>query len=105
MDSNWIIVTFAPKFQLQMGIKEKLRNRFLKMPSDFTFDEMQRLLEGFGYEKSNKGKTSGSRLIFKNGAKRPIMLHKPHPGNIVKEYAMKQVLEDLKEAGFIKEED
>ena len=88
-----------------MGTKEKLRNRFLKMPSDFTFDEMQRLLEGFGYEKSNKGKTSGSRLIFKNGAKLPIMLHKPHPGNIVKEYAMKQVLEDLKEAGFIKEED
>jgi hypothetical protein len=84
-----------------MGTKEKLRDRFLKMPSDFTFDEMQRLLEGFGYEKSNKGKTSGSRLIFKNGAKRPIMLHKPHPGNIVKEYAMKQVLEDLKDAGFI----
>ena len=105
MDSNWIIVTFAPKFQLQMGIKEKLRNRFLKMPSDFTFDEMQRLLEGYGYEKNNKGKTSGSRLIFKNGAKRPIMLHKPHPGNIVKEYAMKQVLDDLKEAGYIKEED
>ena len=85
-----------------MGTKEKLRNRFLKMPSDFTFDEMQRLL---GYEKSNKGKTSGSRLIFKNGNKRPIMLHKPHPGNIVKEYAMKQVFDDLKEAGFIKEED
>lgn len=84
-----------------MGTKEKLRDRFLKMPSDFTFDEMQRLLEGFGYEKSNKGKTSGSRIIFKNGAKRPIMLHKPHPGNIVKEYAMKQVLEDLKDAGFI----
>lgn len=85
-----------------MGTKEKLRDRFLKMPSDFTFDEMQRLLEGYGYEKSNKGKTSGSRLIFKNGAKRPIMLHKPHPGNIVKEYALKQVLEDLKEAGLIK---
>ena len=88
-----------------MGTKEKLRNRYLKMPSDFTFDEMQRLLEGYGYEKSNKGKTSGSRLIFKNGNKRPIMLHKPHPGNIVKEYAMKQVFDDLKEAGFIKEED
>ena len=88
-----------------MGTKEKLRNRFLKMPLDFTFDEMQRLLEGYGYEKSNKGNTSGSRLIFKNGNKRPIMLHKPHPGNIVKDYAMKQVFEDLKEAGFIKEED
>jgi hypothetical protein len=85
-----------------MGTKEKLRERFLKMPSDFTFDEMQHLLEGYGYERYNKGKTSGSRLIFKNGDKRPIMLHKPHPGNIVKEYAMKQVMEDLREAGFIK---
>ena len=85
-----------------MGTKDKLRERFLKMPSDFTFDELQRLLEGYGYERGNKGRTSGSRLIFKNGDKRPIMLHKPHPGNIVKEYALKQVLEDLREAGFIK---
>ena len=44
-----------------MGTKEKLRERFLKMPSDFTFEEMQRLLEGYGYEKGNKGRTSGSR--------------------------------------------
>ena len=34
-----------------MGTKEKLRERFLKMPSDFTFDEMQWLLEGYGYER------------------------------------------------------
>ena len=87
---------------INMGTREKLRERFLKLPSDFTFEEMQRLLEGFGYERSNKGRTSGSRLIFKNGDKRPIMLHKPHPGNIVKEYAMKQVLEELREAGYIK---
>ena len=85
-----------------MGTKEKLHERFLKLPSDFTFDEMQRLLEGYGYQKSDKGRTSGSRVIFKNGDKRPIMLHKPHPGNIVKDYAMKQVYADLKEAGFIK---
>ena len=85
-----------------MGTKEKLRERFLKMPSDFTFEEIQRLLEGYGYEKSNKGRTSGSRIIFKNSDKRPIMLHKPHPGNIVKGYAMKQVYEELKEAGLIK---
>lgn len=85
-----------------MGTKEKLRERFLKMPSDFTFEEMQRLLEGYGYEKINKGRTSGSRIIFKNGDKRPIMLHKPHPGNLVKGHAMKQVLDELREAGLIK---
>jgi len=85
-----------------MGRKEKLRERFKKMPTDFTFDEMLALLEGYGYEKVEKGRTSGSRVIFKNGDKRPIMLHKPHPGNMVKGYAMKQVYDDLKEAGFIK---
>ena len=85
-----------------MGRKEKLRERFKKMPTDFTFDEMLALLEGYGYEKGEKGRTSGSRVIFKNGDKRPIMLHKPHPGNMVKGYAMKQVYDDLKEAGFIK---
>ena len=85
-----------------MGTIEKRRERFMRMPSDFTFDELQRLLEGYGYEKSDKGRTSGSRIIFKNGNKRPIMLHKPHPGNIVKGYAMKQVYNDLKEAGLIK---
>ncbi len=74
----------------------------MRIPSDFTFDEVQRLLEGYGYEHSNKGKTSGSRIIFKNKDKRPIMLHKPHPGNIVKVYALKQILEELKIAGYIK---
>lgn len=84
-----------------MGTKEKLRERFMKMPSDFTFDEMQQLLTGYGYVLGNKGHTSGSRIIFKNGNKRPIMLHKPHPGNIVKRYAMIQVFDELKNAGFI----
>lgn len=87
-----------------MSTKEKLRKRFLSMPSDFTFDEMQQLLSNFGYERSDKGRTSGSRVIFKNSDKRPIMLHKPHPGNIVKNYAMRQVLNELIEAGFIGKE-
>jgi hypothetical protein len=85
-----------------MSSKEKLIERFKVLPSDFTFDEMERLLRVFGYVKSNKGKTSGSRVIYKNEDKRPIMLHKPHPGNIIKAYAMKQVYDDLKEARFLK---
>ena len=39
-----------------MSTKDKLRERFLKMPSDFTFDEMQQLLAGYGYEKGNISK-------------------------------------------------
>lgn len=85
-----------------MGTKDKLIERFKRLPSDFTFDEMERLLAIFGYEKSDKGRTSGSRVIFKNRDGRPIMLHKPHPGNIVKRYAMKQILDDLIESGLLK---
>lgn len=30
------------------------------------------------------------------------MIHKPHDGNVIKEYAMRQVYNDLKETGFLK---
>lgn len=70
-----------------MGTREKLIERFKALPSDFTFDELERLLLGFGYERSNKGRTSGSRVVFKDSEGHPIMLHKPHPGNIIKAYA------------------
>lgn len=85
-----------------MGTKEKLIERFCLLPSDFTFEELERLLKIFGYEKQNKGKTSGSRVIFKDQVGHPIMLHKPHPGNIIKNYALKQVFEELKDKGYIK---
>lgn len=87
-----------------MGTDEKLIRRFLKQPKDFTFDEMERLLALFGYLPCNKGRTSGSRIIFKNGSGRPIMLHKPHPDRTVKSYAMKQVLEYLEETGALTKE-
>lgn len=86
-----------------MSGKDKLIERFKHFPTDFTFDELQRLLEGFGYVRCEKGHTSGSRVMFKSKDKRPIMLHKPHPGNVVKTYALKQVYNELKEAELIKE--
>lgn len=47
-----------------MSTKEKLIERFCSLPNDFTWDEMGKLLSIFGYTKGNKGKTSGSRVIF-----------------------------------------
>lgn len=82
-----------------MGTKEKLIERIKKKPVDFTFDEAKRLLSLLGYDLSNKGKTSGSRVIFYKEGGVPIMLHKPHPGNVLKCYAVKQLLETLIENG------
>ena len=41
--------------------------RFLSLPSDFTWDEMNRLLSLLGYTLENKGKTSGSRVLREMG--------------------------------------
>jgi hypothetical protein len=80
-----------------MGTTEKLYNRFLKFPKDFSFLELKTLLKRFGYDESNKGRTSGSRVRFYNEEKkRPIDIHKPHDG-IMKSYAMKQVYEELRD--------
>ena len=84
-----------------MGTKEKLIARFSALPNDFTWEEMRRLLIVLGYVPGNKGKTSGSRMIFKGDGLKLIMLHKPHPGNIIKEYVMKQVYDYLKNEGLI----
>jgi hypothetical protein len=67
-----------------MSKKDKLITRFLTMPSDFHYDEMVKLLGDFGFYEIKKGKTSGSRVKFENEEGTPIMLHKPHPGGIMK---------------------
>ena len=84
-----------------MGTKEKLIDRLKSQPKDFTFDEAERLLPLFGYVKSNKGKTSGSRVMFIDAQKRKILLHKPHPGNIMNEYTIKKLLTVLYKNGNI----
>ena len=84
-----------------MGTKEKLIERLKRLPSDFTFDEAERLLTLFGYVKSNKGKTSGSRVLFWKSGRIPVFLHRPHPQKELKEYAVKQLLSELIRNGEI----
>ncbi|MEZ3549966.1 MAG: type II toxin-antitoxin system HicA family toxin [Muribaculaceae bacterium] len=78
-----------------MGTKDKLVERFKSQPCDFSWNELVRLFAVFGYEVGNKGKTSGSRIIFKKGES-AYAAHKPHPGSIVKPYVKKQVMDFLK---------
>ena len=74
-----------------MSRKEKLIARFLTMPSDFHYDEMKQLLGYFGFHEVSKGKTSGSRVKFRNDEGIPLMMHKPHPSGILKRYQLKQI--------------
>ena len=47
-----------------MGQKEKLIKKLKSKPKDFTFDEAETLLGYFTYARSNKERTSGSRVMF-----------------------------------------
>ena len=49
-----------------MGKKDKLIQKLKLAQNGFSYDEAVNLLCSFGYEVSNKGKTSGSRVVFKN---------------------------------------
>jgi len=84
-----------------MSTKEKLIERFKKHPKDFTWDELVKLLSSFGFEMSNKGKTSGSRVEFyrENDS---IFAHKPHPSSIVKEKTLKNIYNYLIDNKYIK---
>lgn len=87
-----------------MGKKEKLIERLKSKPKDFTFEELETLLGYLCYSRSNKGKTSGSRVVFKNPENgNIILLHKPHPRNELLEYQIKQkILEILQKENVIK---
>ncbi len=75
---------------------DKLHKRICAKPKDFTWEELAKLLRAHGYTEVVEGKTGGSRRRFFNEAtQRVITLHKPHSGNILKEYQLKEVVEHL----------
>jgi HicA toxin of bacterial toxin-antitoxin, len=84
-----------------MTRREKLLKRLLSQPKDFTWEELQTLLYGFGFEEVPTGKTGGSRRRFANENGIVISLHKPHPRNILKSYQIGQVIEILSEEGYL----
>lgn len=84
-----------------MGKKDKLIKRLKSKPKDFTFDEAETLLNYLTYVKSDKGRTSGSRVAFVSDNKATIMLHKPHSRKELLEYQVKQLIETLEQEGLI----
>ncbi len=80
-----------------MSRLEKEIERLKLKPKDFTYDEAKKILNNLGFIENNKGKTSGSRVVFINKENVKIELHKPHPGNILKSYQIRMLLKRLNE--------
>ena len=85
-----------------MSTKEKLINRFLGRPKDFTYDELKKLMNLLGYKEVSGGKTSGSRVAFINSyTDHIIRLHKPHPKPVLKNYQLQMLIKELTEQNII----
>lgn len=77
-------------------LKKSIERLKLK-PKDLTYDEAKKILNNLGFYENNKGKTSGSKVIFKNEHNQKIGLHKPHPSKILKAYQIEEILRLLNE--------
>lgn len=81
---------------------DKLIAKFKKSPKDFSYDELNKLLENLGFSYLNSGKTGGSRCKFYHQEKNLIInLHKPHPSPYLKTYVINQIKDKLAEEGLI----
>lgn len=83
-----------------MSIKEKAIKRLLSKPKDYLWTELLPVMVGFDYIYK---KYDGSRRKFKHKINEEfdIDLHEPHKNNPIKEYALKIIIEKLKQSGKI----
>lgn len=84
-----------------MGQKEKLIQKLKSKPKNMTFEEVETLLKYLAYTRSDKGRTSGSRVMFTSTEHTPILLHKPHPRKELLAYQVKQLVDILEQEGLI----
>lgn len=84
-----------------MGQKEKLIKKLKSKPKDMTFEEAETLLKYLAYSRSDKGRTSGSRVMFTSDEHAPILLHKPHPRKELLAYQVRQLVEILEQEELI----
>ena len=81
-----------------MSKKQKLIQKLLSART-FKWSEITALLTMLGYTELQG---NGSRVKFDNGKPEDLInLHKPHPGDEMKAYALKQVREKLQKGNLI----
>lgn len=84
-----------------MGQKEKLVRKLRSMPRDFTFEEAETLLRYMDYRRTDKGRTSGSRVMFVSEGRGAIMLYRPHPQKELKLYQIRSLIQILEQEGLL----
>ena len=82
-----------------MSTKEKMIERLLSVPKDYTYFELRGLALKLGCSISQKRNGSRCMLISPNGAR--LSFHKPHNYSYFKEYAVKDIIEFFQKEALI----
>lgn len=70
----------------------KILDRIIRNSGTVSYAELMYVLIKLGYREIKTGKTSGSQVAFYNESKKLLIrLHKPHPGNELKDYQIKLI--------------
>lgn len=86
-----------------MSKADKAKERLKQRPKDYTYTEARTLLTHLGFKELQKGKTSGSRVKYYREKDQKIMLlHKPHPGDVMDRGAVTDLLNYLTAIGEMK---
>jgi len=85
-----------------MSKSDKALIRLQSLPKDYRWSELVTVLTRFGF---NEIQGNGSRVrFFDETTKLVCCFHKPHPGSIMKLYAVKEALNYLVDNGYIDNE-
>lgn len=84
-----------------MNKADKLLLRLQTVPKDFTWQELVSVMEKHGFTLYS-GSGSGRKFIHAD-LQITVAMHEPHPGNIVKPYALRLAIAGLKQTGAIDE--
>ena len=77
---------------------EKAKRRLATLPTDYTYSEARALLLRLGFEEDTGA--AGSRVRFYRAAdRRGVLLHKPHPGDVMAFAAVRSLAAFLRELG------
>lgn len=63
--------------------------------------ECYSLLESLGYKRNNKGKTSGSRIVFIHDTAESILLHVAHKRDLMYKKECEKIVNILENGGLI----
>lgn len=85
-----------------MSKLQKITDRIINNSGTVTYAELSYVLSRLGYLEVKTVKTSGSRVAFYNKTKNLLIrLHKPHPGNELKDYQIKLLKTHLEQNNLI----